>query len=503
MQYIRIKFFLNGQPVEYTVRPDQTALDLIREGLGLTGTKEGCSEGDCGACTIALGSLKDKGIVYDAVASCILPAVKLHKRHVITIEGLTPEDGLHPIQQAILENRATQCGFCTPGVIMSLFCFFSRDSNPSAEKIEAALEGNLCRCTGYWSIRQAAWSVSQRLRQGMLDAVRDILPAYHRKVISGLRSIKSGPQICQAGNNSGGRTQAYGSPRSLSELFALLKRFRSCRQYRIISGGTDVMVDMNIKRLFPEHLVDISGISALSGIKIFGGKLQIGANVTLAQIVAHPLIVRRLPALSQTASQMASAQIRNIATLAGNLANASPIADGAVLLLALGARLILLSAQGRRSASMDEFFRSYRRTCLKEHEIIARIEIPMDGSVSSIQKSAKRRAVDIATVNSAVNLKFSKGKVTAARIALGGVAPTPVLAQRSAASLIGRELTEETIARAAEMAAAECAPISDVRGGADYRRQLVQNQVIRHLKQISENKKIEQARRHHPLTPLR
>ena len=481
MQSLIVTFYINGKACAYPVKPDQTSLDLIRNGLGLTGTKEGCSEGDCGSCTVAVGSLAKGRIYYRAMTSCILPAVKLHGKHVITIEGLAKGEKLHPIQQAILENRATQCGFCTPGVIMSLFCLFAGSRHPSVERINAALEGNLCRCTGYESIRQAAYQVSEGLRRRLISAGRDILPEYEAKVRKGLAGIKGGPDAVKVPEGNEGGTAAYHAPKTLPRLFAILKRMRSCRRYRLISGGTDVMVDRNIKGMFPENLVDISGIPALDGIKLGRKNLSIGANVTLAQIIESPLVVRQLPVLAETAARMASAQVRNAATLAGNLANASPIADMGVLMLALGARLKLASPKGSRTANIDDFYKAYRKTCLGDHELIVRMEVPLDGARCSFLKSAKRRAVDISTANSAVKLKFSNGMISEARIALGGVAPIPILADKAARYLMGRELCEETIAKAAELAAAACSPISDVRGGAEYRRTLVRNHVVRHL----------------------
>ncbi len=486
MKSIKISFYLNDHAVTYQIEPGQTALDLIRNGLGLTGTKEGCSEGDCGACTVALGTMENGRLAYRAVASCILPAAKLHGRHVITIEGLARGDKLHPIQQAVLEEHATQCGFCTPGIVMSLFCLFAGNTRPTVEELNASLEGNLCRCTGYDSIRKAALRVSDNLANKLLSCSRDILPTYIKMVERGLK--KAGE--CQAnGSETADRAgiSEYHQPETLPQLFAVLRKFRSCNQYRLISGGTDVMVDRNIKKIYPEHLVDISGIQSLRGIKVAGKAMSIGANVTLSKLVESPVVRRRLPVLAQTVAQMASAQIRNTATLAGNLANASPIADGSVLMLALGARLKLVSPRGSRTVSIDDFYKSYRHTCLGEREIIARIEVPMDGSLCSFIKSAKRRSVDISTVNSAVKLKLSKGRITETRIALGGVAPTPVLALKAAASLAGKGLTEETIVRTADMAASECTPISDVRGGADYRKMLVRNHVLRHLRSIALN----------------
>jgi len=480
MKSITIIFFLNDQEIAYPVEPGQTALDLLRNGLGLTGTKEGCSEGDCGACTVALGSLEKGRLKYRAVASCILPAAKLHGRHVITIEGLAEGEKLHPLQRAVLEEHATQCGFCTPGVIMSLFCLFAGNAKPTAEDLNASLEGNLCRCTGYASIRKAALRVSEGLAKKLLSCDKDILPPYVKKVEKAMKAGKVG----QAASSDSGRRdggQSYHAPGTMPELFALLRKFRSCSQYRLISGGTDVMVDRNIKGVFPEQLVDISGITALGGIRLSGKTLSIGANVTLSEAIESPLVARKLPVLARTASQMASAQVRNAATLAGNLANASPIADGGVLMLALGARLKLASPKGSRTVPIGDFYRSYRKTCLGEREVIARIEVPIDGSASSFLKSAKRRAVDISTANSAVCLRFSGRRVSAARIALGGVAPVPVLARKAAEFLAGKELDEGVIEKAAELAAAECTPISDVRGGAEYRKVLVRNHVSRHL----------------------
>jgi len=455
---------------------------LLREDLRLCGTKEGCSEGDCGACTVALGLIENGRLKYQAVNSCILPAARLHSRHLVTIEGLAEGEELNAIQKAILDHHATQCGFCTPGVIMSLFCLFSNVRNPDQVDISAALEGNLCRCTGYLSIRRAALQVSQDLAGKLIDLRKDILPRYASRVEKELKAFRgtigSSPATVEVLDVCLG----YHLPKALPELFKLLPKLGG---YRIISGGTDVMVDRNIKGAIPMNLVDISGIKGLDQFKAKKSYLYIGANATLSQVMADKLVAKKLPVLCATIGQMASAQVRNAATLAGNAANASPIADAAVALLALNARLVLGSARGTRRVAMEDFYLGYKKTCLARHEIITGIEIPLDGASTSFLKSAKRAAVDIASVNTAVSYKTGDGLPTSVRIALGGVAPVPVMARRAAGHLIGKKLTGELIAEAAGIAAQDCVPIDDVRGSARYRRLLVKNHLVRHLNSIT------------------
>lgn len=458
---------MNAKVVSGSVPPGTTALTFLREVCGLTGTKEGCGEGDCGACTIAVGARTNGRVIYRAVNSCLYPAARLHGKHVVTVEGLADGPNLHPIQKAVLEHHATQCGFCTPGVIMSLFCLYSEKPEPTDAEIRDALEGNLCRCTGYESILEAARSIkSFEIPAHLQDAARLLEKPPRGDHIEGF----------MAGDWP---MDEYRFAASFEKLFEMIEAASLERECKIVSGGTDLMVAVNVLGKRFTRVFDISGIPGLSEVRRADGHISIGGLVTFAELLENNPVSSRLPAL-HAASSMGSAQVRNVATLAGNIANASPVGDGTVALLALGARLVLRSAVGTRMLPLDEFFLGYKKTALGESEIIESIEVPFDWTHSSFVKTSKREAVDIATVSSAVALKIESGKITLARISLGGVAPFPILANKAAAFLVGKTPTEDAFVEAGRIAMTEATPISDVRGSAEYRKLLVRNHLLIH-----------------------
>jgi xanthine dehydrogenase small subunit len=254
--------------------------------------------------------------------------------------------------------------------------------------------------------------------------------------------------------------------------------------YRVVAGGTDVMVDANVKGAVPKHLVDITRIAGLRSIRDEADKIVIGANVPMTDILRHPAARARLPLLCAALSQMASLQVRNAATLAGNLATASPIGDAGTALLALNAVAVLTTKMGERRVPVDGFYKGYRQTELCAHELITAVEVPATDGVWDFQKSAKRSAVDITAVSSGFAAQVQGKKIASARIALGGVAPTPVLARRTMAFLSGKTVDAALIEQAARMAAAEVEPISDVRGSREYRSALVRNHAVKHLSKL-------------------
>ncbi len=478
MQTVGIAFFLNGREVAANVTPGQTALQLLRGQFGLTGTKEGCNEGDCGACTVAIGRWDGGGreFRYRAHTSCLVPAARLHGTHVITIEGLGIPENLHPIQRAFLDSHATQCGFCTPGFIMSLFCLYARNPDPSRAQIGEALEGNLCRCTGYESIFRAAASIA--------GVAGQILPPYHEPVAQALAGFDRRLSFAEAPLPQGAEPMDYHRPETLERLFDLLWRIGDCERYRIIAGGTDVVVDANVKRLRFRHLVDIAGIPGLSEIRGTDRGVSVGALATLTDVTEHRLVSAKLPLLRAVVSRMASLQVRNSGTLAGNLATASPIGDAATAALALDATLVLATKMGERRVPAGSFFKGYRRTELCAHELITAIEFPEQDGPWDFRKSAKRGAVDISSVCTAMTARLDGSKVAAIRIACGGAAATPVLLAGAAAAVLGRELAPAAIEQAAQAAAAEVAPIDDVRGSRQFRSALVRNHVVEHLSKL-------------------
>jgi xanthine dehydrogenase small subunit len=481
-KFLNLCFYLNDQLIQTRINPQLTALKLIRENLGLTGTKESCAEGDCGACTIALGKWEDKLYNYVAYNSCILPAAKLHGTHVITIEGLAQTNQLHIIQQMMLENHAIQCGYCTPGIIMSLFCLLANNKNPTQEEIYAALEGNLCRCTGYIQISHAAQAIIKAYNQNPRKFTTLFWPPYVHDIKRKLKNIDS---ICYTTSQTPNLdiTKTYHIPDTLTAMFNLIRKYKN--NYKIINGGTDVIVAANAHNILSENLIDISQIAALNHIDITTQIITIGGAVTLHKLMQHKLIQNKIPILCETIQQMSSTQIRNIATIAGNIANASPIADAACVLLALRTNLILKTKISTRKIALEKFYLDYKKTILKPQEIISHIEIPIPQGKCSFIKTSKRAAVDIATVNSAINIKILNNKISRCSIALGGVAPYPALAKKCEKFLIGKKLTDDVIAKAADLATKSFTPIADIRGSNKYRNSLIYNHLLQHLQQFS------------------
>lgn len=476
-----ISFLLNGKQLTCAVPPGLTALELLQDRLGLHGTKSSCNEGDCGACTVIIGQKQGGKIGYQTVNSCLYPAFKLQGRHLITVEGVSQDGNLHPVQTALLDEHGTQCGFCTPGFVMSLLGLFLNNKKPSEAEILAALEGNLCRCTGYDSIMQAAALLRKRL-----DAKADLLPPQLRKaekLLSGLPPMT----FREADNREGWKTLQCLQPGSLKELWQMLKALPKDQNYKYLAGGTDLMVLANIQHIRHHTLIDLSCLTELDGILLQGNQLLIGANVTLTQLQKHKLTAQYLPLLNQAIGQMASAQIRNFATLAGNIANASPVADGATTLLALDASVVLASPRRERNVLLAEFYHGYKQNELKQDEIIKSITVPLPAAgkhFCSFVKSAKRKAVDISGVVSAVDIIHQNDKIMSATISFGGVAPYPALAETTSAFLKGKKLDEDIIAQAAELAQKEFTPISDIRGSQEYRSILIRNHVLRHLQDL-------------------
>lgn len=452
-----ISFFLNRDRVEADVGPDLNVLTFLREQAGLTGAKEGCSEGDCGACTIVVGDRQDGRMRYRAVNSCLMPATRLHGKHVITIEGLADGGQLHPLQQAILDHHATQCGFCTPGVIMSLFGLFAENPTPTREDVVRALEGNLCRCTGYASIRNAALALAEQMkgRSGWL------MPAYCADVARQLQPVPRGHGVGSFADSADSGS--------------------------VLAGGTDLMVAVNRRDLSLNGYVDLAGPAELSRWQLKDDCLELGAGLTLTEVRTCEPVREHFPALAEAIRQMGSEQVRNAATLAGNVANASPIADGTVVLLALAARLVLRSGSGERRLPLDAFFRAYKQTALQAGEVIVAIELPRSNRTAAFEKTGKRNAVDIASVSSALALRIEAGVMRDVRLAFGGVAPVPLLLRRTAALLEGKPVGSALARQAADSAGAEVSPISDVRGSQGFRRQLVKNHVIRLFERVFPN----------------
>ncbi|MDD5535939.1 MAG: FAD binding domain-containing protein [Candidatus Cloacimonetes bacterium] len=464
-----IIYFLNGTKQSALLPPGLTTLEMLHNKLHLYGTKCSCNEGDCGACTVVISYPQEGTIVYEAINSCLYPAVKMHGKHLITIEGLSSPVNLHPIQQALLEHHGTQCGYCTPGFVMSLFALLASISHPDMESIMAALEGNLCRCTGYQSILDAARELSKD------HDPASIIPPWCRTIEAQLFSFNE---------KTTARAQISSSPYKIDS-YLQVDNCRDLAQFlaihpeaTLIAGGTDVMVQVNIARRHFPCLIDICGIAELKNIQLKRDGIHIGAAVTYSRIMDSGIIKADLPALVEICRLIAGKQIRNSGTLVGNIANASPIGDSLPLLLVYEARLLLASEQGERELALRDFFVEYRKTALQTGEYIKEIIInrPFQDTFIACLKTAKRKSVDISAVSSAI--RIDKQPEARAMLALGGVAATPVIS-KTFTTLWG-SMPEKDWQQLAEKVAAEFSPLADVRGSAEYRKQMIINHILQY-----------------------
>ncbi len=451
------QFVLNGRPVRVEgTSPNTTLLEFLRA-RGLTGSKEGCAEGDCGACSVAVLERAAGGAPqWRAVNSCLLPVPCLAGSEVITVEGVA-ERGLHPVQRCLVEHHGSQCGYCTPGIVMALFEAFHRADLTEPWQLDDQLCGNLCRCTGYRPIRDAAG-------QALAQAANDSTP---RRAPCEVAPTAKPDEYHAAG-------EFFFRPTSLDGLFKLLKRHPGAR---LIAGGTELGLDLTKRfQKFPA-LIALDGILDLTTLREDGDSWRIGAAVPLTAI--EDKLGGEFPAFRSMLRLFGSRQVRNRATLGGNLATASPIGDAAPLLMALGARLVL-GGRGQRQIPIDKLFTGYRQTCLKPGEIIVAVFLPRGPACpghrqfSAFYKVSKRREMDIATVAGAFVVEVDEhGRVGHARLAFGGVAATPIRARRAERLLLNKEWNERTLTRVLKPLAEEFEPISDVRGSAEFRRALV------------------------------
>jgi len=452
-------FYLNDQEVQTTDPAGTLVLDYVRQRAKLMGTKEGCREGDCGACAVLIGELEGERVVYKPVTSCLMPLGEVHGKHLVTVEGLNGE-ALSPVQQAIADEGATQCGFCTPGIVVSLMGYLMEDGAEITPKgVKTALSGHLCRCTGYRSLKQVephlALSIGEETGLEALVA-NGALPAYFLEMAERLRAIAPfGSQNGQA------------SPHVL------------------IAGGTDIYVQQG--DALPEAQIHVLNLHPeMKGISRQARYLRVGALTTFEEFARHPEVIRLIPEIQDYMFLIASWQIRNRATLGGNIINASPVGDMTILLLALEALLVLKDGWASRTVPMTRFFRGYKQLDKAPSEILTEILIPEPPVSTKVgwEKVSKRKCLDIATVNSAIKVRCEDGVIQEIGVAMGGVAPVPLFMNETARFLTGRNVSVETVQGAILIAQSEVAPISDVRGSAEYKRLLVRQLLMAHFIQL-------------------
>ncbi|WP_336273840.1 xanthine dehydrogenase small subunit [Vreelandella indica] len=459
-----IAFLLNGAPHQCEVSPNTSILTLLREHLALTGTKEGCASGDCGACTVAIGEQNADTHTFTSANACITPAHQLQGRHLVTVEGLAKEGHLHPAQKAMIECHGSQCGFCTPGIIMSLFTLHNdlnqRPAPLTPERLEATLGGNLCRCTGYRPIRDAA------LR---MNDIPYEPPQWHDAVLS---TSEVDAEI----TDPAGKAPFFAQPSSLA---ALTQLRQAAPQARLVAGGTDLWLESTQRLASLDQLIDVSRVSELLTVEAttFEGQpgWWIGAGVTYTQL--EPLFEAHFPAFAHLLHRLGSQQIRNRGTLGGNIANASPIGDTPPVLLALGAQVEFASVKGSRCLALENFFLNYKQTALATDEVVSRVFIPkaMESSQLRVWKLSKRREDDISAVLGAFSYRVEQNVLRDVRIAFGGMAATPKRAQRVEAILEGSAITREAFRAAQQALDDDFQPMSDVRGSQHYRQQAAKN----------------------------
>ena len=442
---IDVAFTVNGRPLRLRTRSDQRLLDVLRQELRLTGAKEGCGKGECGACTVIVDG--------QAVDSCLMMAYQADGSVLETVEGLADGATLHPLQESFIDRGGVQCGICIPGMIMAAKALLARVPEPSAEQTRTGLAGNLCRCTGYTKIFEA---VAQAARTPAPRAEAQPMPP---------------------------AAPGYYRPRTLGDAIEILAQRPG--EVRPVAGGTDVMVKAKDGQQSLSALFDLSALSELKGIEDRGDHVWVGAGTTHAEMMESAMLVRWLLALPQASALIGGPQIRNRGTLGGNLANASPAADAVPPLMAAGAVVEMVSATSRREVPIDEFYTGYRQTVLSPDELIVGVRIPKrPGLRSGFLRLGQRQAQAISKVSVAVALAFKDGKPDFVRVALGAVAPTVIRApETEKALLVGGP---SAIKAAREAVREEAKPIDDLRSTREYRREMVGLLLERLVRQLVE-----------------
>jgi xanthine dehydrogenase small subunit len=449
-----VRFHLNGEA--HTIRGSQafaTVAEYLRRDCGLPGTKVVCAEGDCGACTV----LVDRGKGYEPVDSCIRFLYQLDGASVVTVEGLG-RGGLHPVQQAMVECHGSQCGYCTPGFVMALAGWLHAGAGAD---LRTALTGNLCRCTGYLPILAAAEQARRMPLPQLPDAERARKPETLR--------IADGRRI-------------FSAPASLAEAVAFKAEHPGAV---IVAGGTELGVLRNKRGYDPEVLLSLADIDELNGIRRDGTAFIAGANATWTEI--EQTVVPAIPAFDPIVKRFGSPQIRNVGTLAGNVANGSPIADSLPLLMVLDAEVDIVGPRGSRVRPLNGFYTGYKAKDLAADELIARLRIPIPNPADRLRlyKVSRRNDLDIATFGAAIRLGLEGDTITSAAVAYSGVAATVVRLPRVESVLAGQPFREATFRTAGEIARESLTPLSDVRGGREYRRELAANMLVKFFHEVA------------------
>ena len=463
-----IRFILDGELIEIeNPEPTRTVLQYLREDLRRKGSKEGCAEGDCGACTVVLAEVQNGSRKLKAINSCIQFLPTLDGKELITVESLGADGKLHPVQQAMLEHHGSQCGFCTPGFIMSLYALYESNPTPGRAEIDDALAGNLCRCTGYRPIIAAAKAMSTYARPAVRKsnvALQDL-------------SRESSLHINHAG-------QQFFAPRSTEELVNVLAQYPDAT---ILAGGTDIGLWVTKQHRELGNIVYTGRVTELAAANVTSSSIEVGAAAPLTDVV--PLIVEHYPGLDEMFRRFASPPIRNAGTLGGNIANGSPIGDSMAALLVLDTALTLVSKSGERQIALTDFYHDYMVNDLQPGEVVARIDIPLPANAATVtsHKWSKRFDQDISAVCNAYRLELLDGHVRSFKMACGGLAATVKRASATETVLNGAAWEAASIELACDALAQDFAPISDMRASAEIRLHVAQNLLRRFFAETNDS----------------
>jgi len=450
-----IEFILNNKKVSTDANKSMTLVDFVRENKNLKGTKIVCREGDCGACTVMVGELSDdkQSVRYKTITSCISPLANANGKHIVTVEGLNLDNSLNKIQQSLKDNYASQCGFCTPGFVVAMANFCLNAVQQSNQEMLDAISGNICRCTGYVAIintaKQLVEDSQSKGKKHTLDQLikHGFIPEYFANISD--------------------------------KLLELAKNQHQTTGQKIIAGGTDLYVQQADNLLQTPNLRYIT-LEQGQPVIIEGDMCSISGLATVTDLFDHKELRHRIPNLQEFLRLLSSEAIRNMATVAGNFVNASPIGDMSAFLLALDTTLVIANGDESREVKLKNFFLDYKKTDLKENESIAKMwfKLPTESSLFNFEKVSKRKHLDIATVNTAIHIEVDNDKIKQVDLSVGGVAAIPKYLIKSCEFLKGKSINKQTLFDALEIMNQEISPISDVRGTAEYKR-LLANQLVK------------------------
>lgn len=493
-----IKFILNDQTIETDLPRGTTVLDFVRYHKNLKGTKIGCREGDCGACTILVGELAADSVKYRTQTSCLMPLANAGGKHIVTVEGINRSDGeLTGVQQAMVETSGTQCGFCTVGFVMSLTNFCIDETEKTNEMAVSAIDGNICRCTGYKSIERAAFQICDTVTRRHGDAESPSEPP----------AAAGGLDLSVPGAAATGLNLAIAKeivPEYFSGIKDRLKDLQpanprsAVRNPQFIGGGTDLYVQRPEEMISgeAENLFDDSELRKIEETEDF---IEVGASVTVTDLLESRVFQRIFPNLYKHLKLVSSTPIRNMATLAGNFVNASPIGDMTVWFLALDAEILVGAGSGSdRVIPLRELYLGYKQLAKADDEFIKTIRFRKDVQHFNFEKVSKRTCLDISSVNTAISLRVDgptgdenasgmlalQSKIVEAHVAAGGVAPVPLYLKKTSEFLCGKEINDATISGAIEIMQSEISPISDVRGSESYKRLLLRQLFTAHFVEL-------------------